>query len=256
MSDPGVSYSVANGVARILLNRPPVNALSLDTIRAIAAALRRAAADKAVRAVVLASAVPQRFCAGLDLALLLGKSGEQVREVLQALYVDLHDAQYNLGKPSIAAVGGAARGGGMTIAISCDVILAGEHATFGYPEINIGVVPAIHFAHLPRIVGRHRAFELLFSGRSFDAREALELGLVSKIVANAELDATAMALAVDFGTKSPAIMGLARAAFMRQNDLDYRRSVATAVEDFCNVVATAAAQEGIRAFLEKRPPNW
>jgi enoyl-CoA hydratase len=256
MSDPGVSYEVAGKIARITLSRPPVNALSLETVRAIVAALRRAATDTEARAVVLTSAVPRRFCAGLDLVLLLGKSSAQIREVLQALYVDLHDAQYNLGKPSIAAVGGAARGGGMTIAISCDVILAGEHATFGYPEINIGVLPAIHFAHLPRIVGRHRAFELLFSGRSFDAREAVDLELVSKIVADAELDAAAMALAADFAAKSPAVMGLARAAFMRQNDLDYRRSVASAVEDFCNVATTAAAQEGIRAFLEKRSPKW
>jgi len=256
MSDPGVSYAVADGVARITLNRPPVNALSLDTVRAIVTAFRRAAADREARAVVLTSAVPQRFCAGLDLAALLGKSSERVREFLQALYVDLHDAQYNLGKPSIAAVGGAARGGGMTIAISCDVILAGSRATFGYPEINIGVLPAIHFAHLPRIVGRHRAFELLFSGRSFDAEEAFDLGLVSKIVPGAELDVAATALAADFAAKSPTVMGLARAAFMRQNDLDYRRSVASAVEDFCNVAVTAAAQEGIRAFLEKRPPNW
>ena len=256
MSDPGVSYGIADRIARITLNRPPVNALNLDTVRAIVAAFKRAAADDEARAVLLTSAVPRRFCAGLDLAVLLGKSSEQVREFLQALYVDLHDAQYNLGKPSIAAVSGAARGGGMTIAISCDVIFASSQATFGYPEINIGVLPAVHFAHLPRIVGRHRAFELLFSGRTFDAQEAFSLGLVSKIVADAELDAAAMALAADFAAKSPAVVGLARAAFMRQNDLDYRRSVANAVEDFCNVAVTAAAQEGIRAFLEKRPPNW
>lgn len=256
MSESGVSYSVSAGIARIALNRPPVNALSLETIRAVVAALRRAAADDDARAVLIASAVAQRFCAGLDLALLLGKSGEQVRQLLQELYVGLHDAQYNLGKPSIAAVGGAARGGGMTLAISCDVILAGECATFGYPEINIGVLPAIHFAHLPRIAGRHRAFELLFSGRSFDVREACDLGLVSKIVPDAQLDAAANAFAAEFAAKSPAVMRLARAAFMRQNDLDYRRSIAGAIEDFCNAAATEAAQEGIRAFLEKRPPNW
>jgi enoyl-CoA hydratase len=256
MPDPGVSYAVADRIARITLNRPPVNALNLETVRAVVAAFKRAAADYEARAVLLISAVPRRFCAGLDLAVLLGKSSEQVREFLQALYVDLHDAQYNLGKPSVAAVGGAARGGGMTIAISCDVILASDRATFGYPEINIGVLPAIHFAHLPRIVGRHRAFELLFSGRTFDAQEAFDLGLVSKIVPDVELDATATALATDFAAKSPAVMRLARAAFMRQNDLDYRRSIANAVEDFCNVAATEAAQEGIRAFLEKRAPNW
>ncbi len=253
MSD-AVRYAVAERVAHIVLDRPPVNALSLGMIRAVIAALRRAAADDEARAVVLSSAVARRFCAGLDLAVLLGKSREQVFEFVHALYVELHECQCDLGKPSIAAVGGSARGGGMTMAISCDVILAGFHATFGYPEIKIGVLPAIHFAHLPRIAGRHRAFELLFSGRTFAAQEAYELGLVSKVVPDAELDAAADMLATDFAAKSPAVMRLARSAFMRQND--YRRSIADAVEDFCNVVTTDAAQEGIRAFLEKRAPNW
>src|SRR6185437_16354996 len=135
--------------------------------------------DAAVRAVLLTSAIPGRFCAGLDLGILVGKSDSKVRAFLQELYVRLHDAQYNLGKPSIAAVTGAARGGGMTLAISCDVIIAGAGATFGYPEIDVGVIPAIHFAHLPRIVGRHRAFDLLFTGRTFGADEAAALGLVS-----------------------------------------------------------------------------
>jgi len=252
--DSGVSYAVADGIARITLNRPPVNALTLDMIHALVAALRRAAADDAARAVVLVSAVERRFCAGLDLTMLLGKTGEQVRPFLHALYVDLNDAQYNLGKPSIAAVGGAARGGGMTLAISCDVIVASESASFGYPEIDIGVVPAIHFAHLPRIIGRHRAFDLLFSGRAFGAQEAFDLGLVGKVVPNGELNGAAMALAENFAAKSPAAMRLGRAAFMRQND--YRRDIAAAVEDFCNAVATPAAQEGIRAFIERRAPNW
>ncbi|MGB6537039.1 MAG: enoyl-CoA hydratase/isomerase family protein [Xanthobacteraceae bacterium] len=256
MSEAGVSFAVADGIARITLQRLPVNALSLDMIRTVIAALRRAAADDGARAVVLASAIPRRFCAGLDLAQLLSASREQVRELLRALYLELYDAQYHLGKPSIAAVGGAARGGGMTLAISCDVILAGEGATFGYPEINVGVLPAKHFMHLPRIAGRHRAFELLFSGRAFDAREAVDLGLVSKIVPDANLDAAADALAAEFAAKSPTVMRLGRAAFMRQNDDDDRRRIAEAVEDFCNVTATDAAQEGLRAFLEKRAPKW
>jgi enoyl-CoA hydratase len=253
MSD-AVRYAVDQRIAHIVLDRAPVNALSLDMIGAVIAALRQAAADDAARAVVLSSASARHFCAGLDLAMLLGKSREQVHEFVHALYVDLHEAQCNLGKPSIAAVGGAARGGGMTMAISCDVILAGQQATFGYPEINIGVLPAIHFAHLPRIAGRHRAFELLFSGRTFAAQEAYELGLVSKVVADTELEATADALAADFAAKSPVVMRAARSAFMRQND--DRRRIADAVEDFCDVVTTDAAQEGIRAFLEKRAPNW
>jgi enoyl-CoA hydratase len=255
MPQPFVRYEVADAIAHIVLDRPPVNALSLEMVRGVVAALRRAAADDKVRAVILASAIAKRFSAGLDLSVLVGKSAEAVREFPQELYVGLHDAQYHLGKPSLAAVGGAARGGGMTLAISCDVILAGESATFGYPEIDVGVLPAIHFAHLPRIIGRHRAFELLFSGRSFDAQEAFRLGLVSKILPDAELDTAALALAKTFAAKSPLVMRLGRAAFMRQNDLDYRRSIASAVEDFCNVTMTDAAQEGLRAFVEKRSPR-
>lgn len=255
MSDAPVGYDVSDGLARITLNRPPVNALDLDMIQRIVAALENAGKDDDVRAVLLTSAIAKRFCAGLDLGILVGKSESKVRGFLQELYVRLHDVQYNLGKPSIAVVSGAARGGGMTLAISCDVILAGAGATFGYPEIDVGVLPAIHFAHLPRIVGRHRAFELLFSARSFGAEEAYRLGLVSKVVADADLAAEATALAKTFAAKSPVVMRLARAAFMRQNDLDYRRSVANAVEDFCNVTMTDAAQDGLRAFLAHGLPR-
>ncbi len=250
-SEDCVRYSAADGVARIRLGRPPVNALTPDMIRALLAALRRAATDDAVRAVVLTSAVQLQFCAGLDLARVIGSSRDEVRALLQALYVEMHDAQSCLGKPSIAAVGGAARGGGMTLAISCDVMIAGQSATFGYPEINIGVLPAIHFIHLPGIVGRHRAFELLFSGRTFDAQEAFGLGLVSKVVADGHVEAAALALAAEFAGKPEAAMRLGRAAFRRQNDRDYQRGLADAVESFCDIVMTQAAQDHIRAFLDK-----
>jgi enoyl-CoA hydratase/carnithine racemase len=110
--------------------------------------------------------------------------------------------------------------------------------------------------HLPRIVGRHRAFELLFSGRTFGADEAASLGLVSRIVPDETVRDEAWAVARVFATKSRTAMRLGRAAFARANDLDYRRGIGDAVENFCNVVATADAQEGLQAFIEKRPPNW
>src|SRR5262245_2311239 len=249
-----LSYAVSEQVAEIRLNRPPVNALSLPLLEALIAALRRAAAADAVRAVILSSAVPRRVSAGLDLDLILGKSGQEVRRFLDKLYVELADVQFDPGKPSIAAVNGAARGGGMTLAISCDVILAARSATFGYPEIDLALPPAIHFFHLPRIVGRHRAFELLFSGRAFGAEEAASLGLISRAVDDAELNAAAHALARTFARKSPAAMRLARAAFMRANDR--RPDIAAAVDVLCNAATTEAAQEGLRAFVEKRPPRW
>jgi enoyl-CoA hydratase/carnithine racemase len=256
MKVTNLRYDVSDRIAEISLDRPPVNALNLSLLEQLIEAFRRAAADENVRAVVLASALPRRFSAGLDLDILRGKSGTEVRRFLDKLYVELADVQYNLGKPSIAAVGGAARGGGMTLAISCDVILAGQSATFGYPEIDLALVPAIHFAHLPRIVGRHRAFELLFTGRSFGAEEAASLGLVSRVVPDEKLRDQARAMAGIFATKSPTAMRLGRAAFMRANDLDYRRSIGNAVEVFCNVATTDDAQEGLRAFKEKRAPSW
>jgi enoyl-CoA hydratase/carnithine racemase len=176
--------------------------------------------------------------------------------LLEKLYPALVDAQFNLGKPSIAAVGGAARGGGMTLAISCDIIMAADTATFGYPEINVGVPPAIQFTHLPRIIGKHRAFELLFTGRSFNAQEAQSLGLVSRLVPAADLMDEARKLAQTLAEKSPQVMRMARAAFVRANDTDYRRGVAGAVETFCNVVAVEDGQEGLTAFVEKRKPVW
>jgi enoyl-CoA hydratase/carnithine racemase len=249
-----VRYQAADRIAQIGIERPPVNALNLALLEELIAALRRAAADDNIRAVVLTSGVPRRFSAGLDLNLVLGKSTTKVRVLLQKLYLELTEAQYHLGKPSIAAVAGAARGGGMTLAISCDVLIAGESASFGYPEIDLGLVPAIHFAHLPRIVGRHRAFELLFSGRSFGANEACSLGLVSRIVPDEKVIEEARALARVFASKSPNAVRLGRAAFVRIND--YRGRIGEAAEIFCNIATTDEAQEGIRAFTEKRAPNW
>lgn len=254
--DEDLRYEVSDQIAEITLARLPVNALSLSLLEQLLAAFGRAAADDNVRAVVLTSAVPGRFSAGLDLGMVIGKSQIEVRRLLDKLYVELADVQYNLGKPSIAAVGGAARGGGMTLAISCDVLVAGRSTTFGYPEIDLGLVPAIHFVHLPRIVGRHRAFELLFSGRTFGADEAASLGLVSRVVPDEKVRDEARAMARMFATKSRTTMRLGRAAFVRANDLDYRRGIGEAVEIFCNVAATADAQEGLRAFIEKRSPKW
>jgi len=148
----------------------------------------------------------------------------------------------------------ALRGGGMTLAISCDVLIAGQSATFGYPEIDLGLIPAIHFLHLPRIVGRHRAFELLFSGRAFGPEEAASLGLVSRIVPDEKVREEAHAMAQVFAKKPRAAMRLGRAAFLRAND--YGRGIANAVETFCEAAASADAQEGVRAFIEKRPPSW
>jgi enoyl-CoA hydratase/carnithine racemase len=255
MPETILHYEVKDHVAEIRLDRPPVNGLTVALVDGVIDALRRAAADDDVRCVVIASAVPKRFCAGLDLEVMTTDiGGEAARELVDKLYVRLSEAQQVLGKPSIAAVNGTARGGGVTLAISCDVILAGRDASFGYPEIDVGLLPAIHFLQLPRIVGRHRAFELLFSGRAFSADEAATLGLVSRVVD--DVDAEARALARQFAAKSPTAMRIGRTAFMRVNELPRQSGLRDAVDDFSAIAMTSDAREGIAAFVGKRKPKW
>ena len=251
-----INYSVTDQIAQISLNHAPVNSLNIPMLIEIVSAFKAARDDDQVRAVILASALPKRFCAGLDLDILLDETGQSVREFLEQLYIELADVQHTLGKPSIAAIDGAARAGGMTLSISCNVIIASCSASFGYPEIDVGMIPAIHFIHLPSIVGRHRAFEILFSGRVFKAQEAVELGLVSQVVEDGTALQAARVMAKMFASKSPNVMRMGHKAFMRINDSGYRRDIGGIVDTFCAVAASRDAKEGITAFIEKRPPKW
>ena len=251
-----LNLTIENSIANIRLKRSPINAFSIDFLNEILITLKEVNNKKDVLAVMVSSSIPNIFCAGLDLDILIDKPILEVRKFLELLYIELWDTQYNMNKPTIAVIDGAARGGGMTLAISCDIIIASDKASFGYPEIDLGLLPAIHFNHLPKIVGRYRAFDLLFSGRKFDADEALSMGLINKKVPRANLLDEATKLATIFTNKSPTAIKLGRAAFVRTNDLDYRRGVANAVEDFCNAAMTPDAQEGLKAFLEKRKPSW
>ncbi len=246
---PRLDITVKDHIAEIVLDAPPVNALDVSFLDEIIAALRAVGADDSVRAVIIASANPKVFCAGIDLNAIVSDDAMAARKLLERLYVQLADVQFNLGKPSIAAVGGAARGGGMTLSISCNVILAADTATFGYPEVDVGVIPAIHFAHLPRIIGRHRAFELLFSGRTFSAADARDLGLVSRVVNAASLRDEARAMARVFAAKDPLVMRLGHQAFMRHND--YRTDIGHVTEAFCGVAATPNAKAAVRKFLDR-----
>ena len=240
-----LNLTIENSIANISLKRSPINAFSINFLNEILITLKEVNNKKDVLAVMLSSSIPNIFCAGLDLDILIDKPILEVRKFLELLYIELWDTQYNMNKPTIAVIDGAARGGGMTLAISCDIIIASDKASFGYPEIDLGLLPAIHFNHLPKIVGRYRAFDLLFSGRKFDADEALSMGLINKKVPRANLLDEATKIATVFTNKSPTAIKLGRAAFMRTNDLDYRRGVANAVEDFCNAAMTPDAQEGL-----------
>lgn len=241
----------SDGIAEVVLDRPPVNAIVEPLIDELLSVLAEVRADDTIRAMVLRAAGPGPFCAGLDLLELDGRSPEHVHDLLEKLYIRVSEAQARLGKPSIAAVDGAARGGGMTLAILCDLIVAGEKASFGYPEIDVGLLPAIHFSHLPRIVGRHRAFDLLFTARSFGAVEAQTLGLVSRVVPAGEAAAKAVELARLLAAKPVTAMRRGRAAFYREFEAGLQGSAAVAVQTFTSAALTREARESVSAFASR-----
>lgn len=254
--DQLVEYHVRDRVAEIVMRREPVNAINMALTQQINAAYRRARDDNDVRAVILTSGCPRAFSAGMDLAMIRGGSGLDLRRFLEELYFGMHDLQYRLGKPTIAAVTGPARAAGVTLAVSCDCIVAADDADMSYPEIDVGVIPAMHFVHLPRQIGRHKAFELLFGGRPIAFREAAARGLINEAVPRDQVLTRARELARLFAAKSPVVMRLARDSFMRANDFEYRRNIENVVETICNIIATDDAQEGLAAFNEKRKPRW
>ncbi len=251
-----IDYEVKDRIAVIALNRAPVNAIDHAMIDAIHAALRTAEADTNVRAVILTSALPGMFCGGMDLRMVAAGDAQDLRAFVYKFYIETMNIQYVMTKPTIAAINGPARGAGMTLSITSDMILAADDIDLGYPEIDVGVIPAIHYVHLPRQISRHKAFELLFGGKPISAREAASLGIINHVVPRDELMPRAFAMAREFAAKSPAIMALGRQSFMRANDLDYRRNVENQIETLCNVFSTPDGREGLSAFLEKRKPKW
>ncbi len=251
-----VDYEVKNWVAVIALNRAPVNAIDHPMIDAIHAALRTADADAGVRSVILTSALPGMFCGGMDLRMVAQGDAQDLRAFVHKFYIETMDIQYVMTKPTIVVINGPARGAGMTLGITSDMILAADDIDLGYPEIDVGVIPAIHYVHLPRQISRHKAFELLFGGKPISAHEAAALGIINHAVPRDELMPRAFALAQEFAAKSPTIMALGRQSFMRANDLDYRRNVENQIETLCNIFSTHDGREGLHAFLEKRKPNW
>ncbi|KDC21613.1 enoyl-CoA hydratase/isomerase family protein [Bordetella bronchiseptica] len=249
-----VQYEVVEGVAEITMNRGPVNAIDMQLAREVVDAYQRARHDDAAGAVILKSALPTVFSAGVDLKVALEFDGQALRRLIEVFYYEMHEALYRMGKPVIAAVNGHARAAGVTWAVSCDMVIAAEEAGMGYPEIDVGLLPAMHLVHLPRQAGRHRAAQLLFTGDVVSAREMMALGVVNEVVPRDQVLERARTLARRLARKSPLAMRLLRDAFMRANDLDYRRAMESVVETMCLLKESEDSREALSAFVEKREP--
>jgi enoyl-CoA hydratase/carnithine racemase len=257
VSTETVLVEVAEGVARITLNRPEVrNALNEAMLGELEAALRRLEADPAVRTIVLRGAGDRAFCAGADHKR-VGDRGTtlQARESFGGLPRIL-ELMARMRTPVIAQVHGYALAGGCGLAAGCDLVVAADDAIFGLPEIKVGLLPLIVMAPILRAVGRKRGLLMILSGEPVSAREAYEMGLVSRIVPRAELETVTNALAGTLAGYSPTALGLAKEAAATVPEMEYGAALRYLRELITLVALSDDAREGIAAFFEKRPPRW
>jgi methylglutaconyl-CoA hydratase len=246
------------GVLTLTMNRPEKrNALNPVMMEELTRALTAAASDRACEVILLTGA-GEAFCAGLDLEhleTLSAKTPEEHRADSERI-ARLLRTLYDTPKPTIAAVNGAAIAGGMGLATICDFTLAIPEAKFGYTEVKIGFVPAIVSAFLRGQIGDKHARDLLLTGRLIKAPEAFELGLVTRVVPEPELMTEARGLAKKLLCNSPAAMQATKRLLSEQSHHHLDEEIEAAITANVEARTTEDFKEGIRAFLEKRRPNW
>jgi enoyl-CoA hydratase len=255
-----LDFTIDNRVARLMLNRPDrLNALDNELLAALTGALDRIELDPAVHAVIITGA-GRAFSAGADIAgfqpHLKAGAAAAVAHFMRPGHRMTRRVE-SFCKPVIAAVNGLAFGGGCELVEAAHLALAAGTATFSKAEINIGIIPTFGGTQrLPRNVGRKAALELILTGRIFDAAEAARLGLVNRVVPDADLLDAAMALANELASKPPLTLAAALAAIHRGMDAAIDDGLAIEEAAFARIVPTHDAQEGVAAFLEKRSAHF
>ena len=252
-----VLVDIAGQRATIALNRPDQrNPLGGGMLKDLLTAFTWARDEPAVRVVVLTGAGDKAFCAGADLSSFNPDQNEVERHLGRHLFVELFVLIEELGKPVIGRINGHALAGGMGLASSCDILIAADNATFGTPEVNVGVWAMMIQAVLVRNLGRKVLLEMLLTGDRIDAVRAREIGLVSRVVPLAELDAAVDELADKLAKKSPIIMKLGRDSFYRTQDMEFRAALEYLQAQLSIVTMTEDTKEGVMAFFEKREPEF
>lgn len=250
-----INVSSEEPIGFVRLARPEKrNALSLACMRELIEALESLRGNSRVRAVVLASS-GTAFCAGHDLSEMRGGTPAACRTIFDTC-VELMQTIQAIPQPVVAAVQGVATAAGCQLVASCDLAVASETATFATPGVRIGLFCTTPAVALTRAIGRKRALEMLLTGRAIDARTAAEWGLINRVVPAADLESEARALAARCAEASAFTTAVGKQAFYAQVDLDQPRAYSYAKEVMTRNALAADAQEGISAFLEKRPACW
>ena len=244
------------GIAVVTVNRPDaLNAINVETMSEIGEAMLGMGTDSDVRVVIVTGA-GKAFAAGADIAELQKKSGMEARDISQ-LGQRTFSIIEDLTKPVIAAVNGYALGGGLELAMACDIRIASTRAKMGQPEVTIGTIPGFAGTQrLPRLVGVGRAKEMILTGDPVDAETALSWGLVNKVVEPDELMDTARALAARIARNGPTALGLAKTCVTRGMSTDVDAGGMHESDAFGLCFGHGEAGEGITAFFEKRPASW
>ena len=249
-----IKFAIDDRVARITLARPPLNILNIAMMREILAAVNECAQQRQIAAIVFDAAPGcNAFSAGVAVEDHVPDMVFQMLDTFHSIFRSLVQAA----KPAVAVVDGPALGGGCELMLACDVIIASKRSRFGQPEIKLGVFPPIAAMLLPRIIGEKRASELILTGELVEADEALRLGLVNYVVAPEELGKKTDELLGKLRELSASSLGMARAALDIANRKNFE-ALLHEVEDLYlhELMRTSDADEGVRAFMEKRKPEW
>lgn len=243
-------------IARITINRPDkLNALNIRTRQEMAEALDELRGDDAVRVVVITGAGEKAFVAGADINEFAGRTAVQQRAVMKAK--SIFTAAEEFPKPLIAMINGFCLGGGCELALACDIRLAGEKARFGQPEINLGIIPGGGGTQrLTRLIGEGRAMQMILSGEMIDAQTALRFGLVNEVHPVDQLEARTMELAARIAEKSPVALAMAKTAVKNAARMTLREGLDSEIDLFALCFSTEDKEEGVRAFIEKRKPEF
>ena len=247
-----LSVESDGGVWRIVFDRPPVNVLNIEMLREAREALARVVADPEAKLLLLRGA-GKAFCAGVDVA---DHTTDRVDEMIDEFHGFLIGL-LELEVPVVAAVTGAALGGGCEVALAADIVLARAGAKFGQPEIRLGVFPPVAAALLPRLVGRQHALDLILSGRTVDTMEARELGLVSRVFPADEFETHVEAYVATLAGHSRPVLRLTKRAVLEGLELPLREALVREEDLYLDeLMGLEDPHEGLAAFMEKREPVW
>jgi cyclohexa-1,5-dienecarbonyl-CoA hydratase len=241
-----------DGVTRLIFAKPPYNVMNIEMMEEITEALELIGRDKELKILVV-EAEGKAFSAGVDVA---DHTEEKVEEML-TIFHNIFFCLRTFQQPIVAVVDGPALGGGCEIITYCDMVIASSRATFGQPEIKVGVFPPVAVVALPKLIGKRKTYEIVLTGKTIDAEEALKIGMINKVVPPEELAEETENFIGDLSSQSAIVLRLTKRAIFETLGMGFEEGIQVAESLYLDfLMKTEDAKEGLQAFLDRRKPNW